>query len=118
MVSSFYARHRVLIWMCVLITFNHLSLGSIQPSLALHARNFGALQWAIGLAFGIVGFGRFLATVPAGMLADRFGRKYALVLAGLVLAAGNLMCGLAPNYALLLVGRFISGLGVGIVITA
>ncbi len=48
-----------------------------------------------------------------GYLADRFGRKPVLQWTILVFSAGTLASGLAPNLALLLVCRVVTGIGVG-----
>lgn len=48
------------------------------------------------------------------MLADRFGRRRALILAGPLFLAGALVQALAPDTSVLVVGRFIIGFGVGI----
>lgn len=110
-------RNRILIWMCVLIAVNQLGFGSIVPVIALYARSFGVLQSAIGLAVGIYGLARFLVALPAGQLADRIGRRSVLALGGLVSAAGNLLCGYAPDFPTFVVARFVSGAGAALVVT-
>src|ERR1051325_9077087 len=82
---------RILTGMCVLIAVNQLGFGSIVPALALYARSFGVAQSAIGLAIAVYGLARFLVALPAGQLAARAGRSRALVLGGLLTAAGNLL---------------------------
>ncbi|RKR74769.1 MFS transporter [Frondihabitans australicus] len=53
--------------------------------------------------------GRFLA----GWLADRYGRRFSLSLNLLVYTLGGILSALAFNYDVLLVSRFIVGVGVG-----
>lgn len=48
-----------------------------------------------------------------GWLADRYGDARAIVAGTLLLAAGSLLCGLAPDMASLLAGRLLQGLGAG-----
>jgi MFS family permease len=103
--------------MCVLIAVNQLGFGSIVPALALYARSFDVSQSAIGIAIAVYGLARFVVALPAGQLADRSGRKTALALGGLVTAAGNLFCAYAPNFALLVLARFIAGGGAALVVT-
>ena len=110
-------RNRILIWMCALIAVNQLGFGSIMPVIALYARSFGVSQSAIGVAVAVYGLARFLLALPAGQLADRLGRRAGLALGGLVTAAGNLFCALAPDYATFVVARFIAGAGAALVIT-
>jgi MFS family permease len=110
-------RNRILIWMCALIAVNQLGFGSIMPVIALYARSFGVSQSAIGVAVAIYGLARFLIALPAGQLADRIGRRSVLALGGLVTAAGNLFCAVAPDYPTFVAARFVSGAGAALVIT-
>jgi len=104
--------------MCVLIGINQLGFGSVVPVLPLYARSFGVSQAAIGLAIAIYGLARFLVAVPVGQLSDRFGRRPALALGGLITAAGNLLCAYAPNYPTFVAARFVAGVGAAFVLTA
>jgi multidrug resistance protein len=108
---------RILTWMCVLIAVNQLGFGSIVPALALYARSFGVAQSAIGLAIAVYGLARFLVAVPSGQLADRLGRRPTLALGGLVSAVGNLLCAIAPTYAVFVGARFVAGAGAAFVLT-
>ena len=51
--------------------------------------------------------------MAAGTLADRFGRKRMLILSVVAFGVTTLMCGLAPNAPMLIVARFLQGLGAG-----
>jgi MFS family permease len=104
--------------MCALIAVNQLGFGSVVPVLALYARSFGVLQSAIGLAIGVYGLARFLVAIPAGQCADRWGRRPTLALGGLLSAAGNLLCAIAPNYPAFVAARFVAGAGAALVLTA
>jgi MFS family permease len=110
-------RNRILIWMCALIAVNQLGFGSIMPVIALYARSFGVSQSAIGVAVAVYGLARFLLALPAGQLADRLGRRAGLALGGVVTAAGNLFCALAPDYPTFVAARFVAGAGAALVIT-
>jgi MFS family permease len=107
----------VLVWMCVLIAANQLGFGAIVPVVALYAEAFDVSQTAIGLTIAIYGLARFLVTVPAGSLTDRFGRRATLALGGLITVAGTILCAIAPNYPLFLIARFIAGAGAACVLT-
>jgi MFS family permease len=109
-------RPEILAWMCVLIAVNQLGFGGIVPALALYARSFGVTQSAIGVAVGVYGLARFLIAVPGGGLADRLGRRATLCIGGLVTAAGNLACAVAPTFALFVLARFVAGAGAALVI--
>src|SRR5690606_19831997 len=50
----------------------------------------------------------------AGVLADRLGRRNTAILAGALFMAGAAVSAFAPATAVLVVGRFILGFGVGV----
>lgn len=66
-----------------------------------------ALQWVVD-AYNLV-YASLLLT--AGTLADIFGRRRLFALGIALFALGSLICGLAPNVAVLVAGRAIAGLG-------
>ena len=55
------------------------------------------------------------ALVPAGRLADRLGRRQVYVAGLVAFALGSALCGLAPDLAVLIVGRIAQGVGAAIV---
>ncbi|XP_077233299.1 polyol/monosaccharide transporter 5 [Tasmannia lanceolata] len=52
-------------------------------------------------------------SAAAGRTSDWIGRRYTIVFASVIFFFGALMMGFAPNYAFLMVGRFVAGVGVG-----
>jgi MFS family permease len=46
-------------------------------------------------------------------LSDWIGRRYTIVLAGVIFFVGAVLMGLSPNYAFLMFGRFFAGVGIG-----
>jgi MFS transporter, DHA1 family, multidrug resistance protein len=116
--SGLYSRHRILVWMCVLIAVNQLGFGSVVPVAPLYAASFGVPPSAIGLTIGLYGLARFLFAVPSGRMADRVGRRGTLALGGIVTVVGNVLCAIAPSYALFLGARFIAGAGAALILTA
>ncbi|MFI9635854.1 MFS transporter [Nocardia sp. NPDC051929] len=54
--------------------------------------------------------------IPGGAAGDRFGRKGVLLVRRVLFAAGALISALAPNVALLLAGRAITGVGAAAVL--
>ncbi|KAI5117681.1 hypothetical protein M0805_008460 [Coniferiporia weirii] len=61
--------------------------------------------------------GSFVGSLAVSHLADRFGRKMVIILSGLVWIIGSILQCAAQNRAMLVVGRVISGLAVGLVST-
>ncbi len=116
--GNWYERNRVLVWICALTCVNQLGFGSIVPVVPLYARSFGVPQSAIGLTIGIYGLARFLINLPAGQLTDRIGRRNVLAIGGLIVALGNFLCAIAPNYWAFLGARFVAGAGAAFILTA
>jgi SP family galactose:H+ symporter-like MFS transporter len=49
-----------------------------------------------------------------GRLADLFGRRRLLIATAIIFGAGGIVCAVAPSAALLIIGRIIVGLGIGL----
>ncbi|XP_073292706.1 putative polyol transporter 1 [Primulina huaijiensis] len=62
---------------------------------------------------GILNLYSLLGAAAAGRTSDWIGRRYTIVLAGVIFFAGALLMGLATDYAFLMAGRFVAGIGVG-----
>lgn len=103
-------------WMIVVLAAGALivealdigTLGTILPvlrkALALTPSQVGLL--AASSSLGIV-----IGMIPAGRLADRFGRKPLLIAGILWFAAGTAIAAFSPNFTFLLIVRGLSGLG-------
>jgi EmrB/QacA subfamily drug resistance transporter len=68
------------------------------------------ITWTVAgyaLAFG-------LALVPAGRLGDEYGRRRLLLIGLALFAVTGVICGVAPNAAVLIVGRLLRGVSAGI----
>jgi predicted MFS family arabinose efflux permease len=63
---------------------------------------FGSVVAAYGISAGVMG-------LLAARLLDRFDRKKSLLLLFLGFAMGTFLCAIAPNYAVLVVGRAVAG---------
>ncbi|HEY3234481.1 MAG TPA: MFS transporter [Polyangiaceae bacterium] len=68
-----------------------------------------AQSWMLGVALSASGIGG----IVSGVLADRIGKRTLLSATILTYSLGSLLSGLAPNFALFLLGRVVVGLGVG-----
>ena len=86
------------------------SVPVILPTLesALHS-DFKDLQWIMN-AYTIACTTILMAT---GTLADRFGRKRVFIISILFFGITSLFCGLAENTIVLIISRFLQGLGGG-----
>jgi SP family arabinose:H+ symporter-like MFS transporter len=66
--------------------------------------------WFVGSAL----LGCVIGVAFAGLVADRFGRKKALILSALLLLVSAVGCMIAGNLTILILYRWIGGLGVGV----
>ncbi|XP_057964017.1 polyol transporter 5-like [Malania oleifera] len=67
----------------------------------------------IEVVSGIINLYSLIGSAAAGRTSDWIGRRYTIVLAGGIFFVGALLMGFATNYAFLMVGRFVAGIGVG-----
>ncbi len=80
----------------------------LMKSMNLSTTQFGFAVSAYALSAGISGF------LTAGF-ADRFDRKLLLLFFYVGFIAGTLLCGLAPNYFMLLLARIVTGVFGGVI---
>ncbi|KAL6883328.1 hypothetical protein ACP4OV_010742 [Aristida adscensionis] len=62
---------------------------------------------------GILNVCALVGSLTAGRVSDWVGRRLTISLAACIFLAGSLLMGLAPNFAMLLTGRCVAGVGVG-----
>src|SRR5215469_229692 len=58
--------------------------------------------------------GAAVGALAGGRLADLFGRRTLLIVTALIFAAGAVFCAAAPSPTILIIGRIIVGLGIGL----
>jgi predicted MFS family arabinose efflux permease len=75
---------------------------AVKTALALSNQQFG---WMVSA----YGFTAFVTGLLAASLLDRFDRKRSLLVLFAGFAAGTVLCGIAPNFAVLLLGRAVAG---------
>ena len=99
-----------LVQFTIILDFTIMSpLGAIiMPSLGISATQFGVAVSAYAFSAGISG-------ILAAGFADRFDRKRLLLFFYVGFMLGTVLCALAPNYHLLLLGRIVSGLFGGVI---
>lgn len=91
--------------------------GVISPVLPLYADSFGVSTAMVGATVTAFGLARLITNIPAGILAERRGRRMLLVGGPLVTAVGMFGAGMASTIWVLMVFRFIGGLGSGLYMT-
>ncbi|WP_423456682.1 MFS transporter [Ottowia sp. VDI28] len=91
--------------------------GALVPMLSVYAGSFGVTAIAIGMVMTVFGVGRLLADIPAGLLAEKHGRRRWLWLGPLIAGAASLGAALTQDYQWLVALRFMQGIGSGIYMT-
>jgi MFS family permease len=97
-----------------------LGLFMIYPVFAAYARNLsGANPYLIGEALGIYGLTQGLLQIPFGLLSDRLGRKFMIVLGLIIFAIGSGVAAVSSSIGGVIIGRALQGAGaVGSVVLA
>jgi sugar porter (SP) family MFS transporter len=89
-------------------------ISAINDAVVFMQRRFALDSLDRGLVVSALLLGALLGALGAGRLADTWGRRRSVVVAGVAAAAGALLAGLAVNVPMLLGGRVIIGLAVGV----
>ncbi|MFT3777494.1 MAG: MFS transporter [Ottowia sp.] len=107
------AHYYVLAMLLLGVFFDSLEQNAVGITGPVLRKYWGLTTGDIGflntVTFTMVALGRLLT----GAIADRYGRRTLLIVNLLIFAGGSLLCALAPNYAMLAVGRGIVGFGLG-----
>ncbi len=106
-----------LIAICISTVMVMAGQGVVSPVLPLFADSFGVSTAMVGATVTAFGLARLITNVPAGLFADRHGRRLLLIGGPLITAIGMLGSGLSGSIWLLLVFRFVAGLGSGLYMT-
>lgn len=109
---------RVVALLAVVIFFMMVGWTMITPNLPLYARGFGASEGLIGALISGYGVARVVLDLPSGLFAERYGPKRTLSFGLGIVASAAMVCGLAPSYHVLFVGKFLEGMGSALYITS
>jgi len=88
-----------------------LGMTMISPILPLYAVDMGASIFMVSLLIAAFAIARMCLDLPAGLLGRRYHPKSLMILGLFLVTASSILCGLAPNYWVLLLGRVIEGIG-------
>jgi DHA1 family multidrug resistance protein-like MFS transporter len=95
-----------------------IGLSIISPILPQYAASFHIPRELVGWAVAAFAGARLVMDIPAGVLADRFGRKRNMIF-GLILVIGSsIAAGTAESYIWLIFARIVEGLGSAFYVTA
>lgn len=91
--------------------------GVISGALLFIQQEFALSVFRQELVVSVVLVGAAVAALGGGRLADRFGRRATLLLTAAIFVAGALVCALASSAAMLIAGRIVVGIGIGLAST-
>jgi len=80
----------------------------------LGAKRLGLIEGQIGLALSLVAIIQIIATLIAGRLSDKFGRKVVILPGCIISAASLLLLAQSYSYWFLLFSCLVMGIGIGI----
>ncbi|MCZ4282290.1 multidrug effflux MFS transporter [Kiloniella laminariae] len=98
--------------MALLMSLVALSIDAILPALPLIGEDLGlANSNDAQLMVGVLFLGLAIGQIFFGPMSDSYGRKPAIYLGLVIFLAGSVISALATDYTLMLVGRFLQGIG-------
>jgi MFS family permease len=95
-----------------------LGFNIISPVLPQYALSFSIPVALTGWAISSFALARMVMDVPAGFLADRFGRKRNMIFGLVLIILSSMVAGTANSYVWLILGRIIQGIGSALYITS
>jgi sugar porter (SP) family MFS transporter len=88
--------------------------GVISGALLFIRTEFALSPGMQGLVAGIALVGAAAGAAMAGGLSDRFGRRKVILATGIIFVLGSLVAALAPDLSVLILGRLLVGVGIGV----
>lgn len=95
--------------------FYGFDIGIISGALGFMQHDFGFGDNGKAFIVAAVLYGGAVATLFSGPFADHFGRRFSINLSAIVFIAGNIVLIFSANFSMLIAGRLIQGIGVGII---
>lgn len=106
------ASHTLFIYLFFVLTFS--PIGVISGAMLPMRRAFGLTPSQQEIIVSSTIFAAFVSSLAGGTLNYRFGRRTSILVAAIVFTLGSIILGAAINYYMLVIGRIILGVGIGI----
>lgn len=107
------AHFTVLLWCMLLILFDGYDLVVYSAVIPTLIETWGASTAILGMIGSLTLIGSLIGSVISGVAADKFGRKYVIIVCTAVFSIFSLLTGLAENLPLFMTFRFVAGIGLG-----
>jgi sugar porter (SP) family MFS transporter len=88
--------------------------GVISGAILFISKQFHLTAWSNGLVVSAVLLGALMGAILSGRVSDYFGRRRLLLGLGVVFILGTLLTAVAPDLVILVIGRIIVGVAIGI----
>ena len=98
--------------------FIFVGMGIVSPVLTLYAQSFGVSIFMAGMVITVYSIGRLVMDFPAGILADKIGRRPLMIIGTALIALCAFLNATADNFWLFLFYRFIQGMGASMWMTS
>jgi MFS family permease len=108
----------VILNLSLVSSFVILGISIISPVLPQYALSFSIPVALVGWAISAFALARVVIDIPAGFLADHFGRKRNMVLGLILIILSSIAAGTANNYVWLISARVVEGIGSALYITS
>ncbi len=105
------SRFKFILFLVVTSTIGQMSAEVYIPSLPFISHDFQVSNSLAQLSVAVFLFGMSIPGIFFGYISDFFGRRKILLIATSISSCGTLLCFVAPNIYVLILGRFIQGLG-------
>jgi len=107
----FSATTGVLIVLCIMSYLMYVDRTNISTAALAIRHDLHLNNSQLGIVFAAFALTYAVAMIPGGVIADRLGSRKMLAICGLLWGFGTLLTGLASGFAMVLLARFIVGLG-------
>ncbi len=108
---SFAYRFSVLLFISLTLFGNYYVYDSLGLVADLLKKEYGISDAQYGFLSGIYSIAAVIVLLLGGAIIDRIGSKRSVLYFGAIAAAAGMLIALAPNYPVLLAGRFLLGIG-------
>ncbi|TCB24236.1 MFS transporter [Acinetobacter sp. ANC 4635] len=117
--QSYKQRHKIAVWYAIGLSaiaglLYGTDLGVISGALPLLHQEFQLTPILEGWVVGSLMGGAVLGALVAGQISKHYGRRKAILISSVIFLAGVVLVIVSPSITLLIIGRILLGIGVGI----